>query len=279
MVMPAPRIEAVLPSLLEFIGDAVIVGHNIRFDLSFVQAALERDQRPKLTNRAVDTVALARRLVRNEVPNCKLGTLAQHLRLNHKPSHRALDDALATGDLLHLLIERAGGLGVTGLDDLLSLPKMAGHASAPKLRLTDSLPRSPGVYLFRNARGDVLYIGKATNLRSRVRSYFSGDDRRKIGSLLRETAHIDHVVHPHPLSAAVHEIRLIHQYMPGYNRQLKDWGRYVYVKLTLAETFPRLSIVKDVKDDGALYLGPLSSRSSAQRVIDAVHTSVPLRRC
>ncbi|CAB4676435.1 unannotated protein [freshwater metagenome] len=65
MVMPAPRIEAVLPSLLEFIGDAVIVGHNIRFDLSFVQAALERDQRPKLTNRAVDTVALARRLVRN----------------------------------------------------------------------------------------------------------------------------------------------------------------------------------------------------------------------
>ena len=279
MVMPAPRIEAVLPSLLEFIGDAVIVGHNIRFDLSFVQAALERDQRPKLTNRAVDTVALARRLVRNEVPNCKLGTLAQHLRLNHKPSHRALDDALATGDLLHLLIERAGGLGVTGLDDLLSLPKMAGHASAQKLRLTDSLPRSTGVYLFRNARGDVLYVGKATNLRARVRSYFSGDDRRKIGSLLRETAHIDHVVHPHPLSAAVHEIRLIHQYMPGYNRQLKDWGRYVYVKLTLAETFPRLSIVKDVKDDGALYLGPLSSRSSAQRVVDAVHTSVPLRRC
>lgn len=279
MVMPAPRIEAVLPSLLEFIGDAVIVGHNVRFDLSFVQAALERDQRPRLTNRSVDTVALARRLVRNEVPNCKLGTLAQVLRLDHQPAHRALDDALATGDLLHLLIERAGGLGVTGLDDLLSLPKMAGHASAQKLRLTDSLPRSPGVYLFRNARGDVLYIGKATNLRARVRSYFSGDDRRKVGSLLRETTHIDHIVHPHPLSAAVHEIRLIHEHKPGYNRQLKDWGRYVYVKLTLSETFPRLSIVKAARDDGALYLGPLSSRSSAQRVVDAIHTTVPLRRC
>ena len=279
MVMPAPRIEAVLPSLLEFIGDAVIVGHNVRFDLSFVQAALERDQRPKLTNRSVDTVALARRLVRNEVPNCKLGTLAEFLRLDHQPSHRALDDALATGDLLHLLIERAGGLGVTGLDDLLSLPKMAGHASAQKLRLTDSLPRSPGVYLFRNTQGDVLYIGKATNLRARVRSYFSGDDRRKIGSLLRETTQIDHVKHPHPLSAAVHEIRLIHEHKPGYNRQLKDWGRYVYVKLTLSETFPRLSIVKDVRYDGAMYLGPLSSRSSAQRVVDAIHTTVPLRRC
>jgi DNA polymerase-3 subunit epsilon len=88
MVMPAPRIEAVLPSLLEFIGDAVVVGHNVRFDLSFVQAALERDQRPKLRNRAVDTVALARRLVRDEVPNCKLGTLAEHLRLDHRTSRR-----------------------------------------------------------------------------------------------------------------------------------------------------------------------------------------------
>ncbi|MEX1218232.1 MAG: DEDD exonuclease domain-containing protein [Acidimicrobiales bacterium] len=279
MLVPAPRIESVLPALLEFIGDAVIVGHNVRFDLSFVQAALTRDQRPRLTNRSVDTVALARRLVRNEVPNCKLGTLAERLRLEHKPSHRALDDALATGDLLHLLIERAGGLGVTGLDDLLSLPKMAGHPSAQKLRLTDDLPRSPGVYLFKNSRGDVLYVGKATNLRARVRSYFSGDDRRKIGSLLRETASIDHVVHPHPLSAAVHEIRLIHQYMPGYNRRLKDWSRYVYVKLTLAESFPRLSIVKDVRDDNALYLGPLFSRSTAQRVVDAIHTSIPLRRC
>jgi DNA polymerase-3 subunit epsilon len=279
MVFPAPRIEAVLPSLLEFIGDAVIVGHNVRFDLSFIQAALERDQRPKLRNRAVDTVALARRLVRDEVPNCKLGTLAERLRLDHRPSHRALDDALATGDLLHLLIERARGLGVTGLDDLLALPTMAGHAQASKLRLTDNLPRSPGVYVFRNAQGDVLYVGKATNLRSRVRSYFSGDERRKVGTLLREAARIDHVVHPHPLSAAVHEIRLIHEHTPGYNRQSKDWGKYVYVKLTLGENFPRLSIVKDVRDDGALYLGPLPSRSMAQRVVDAIQTSVPLRRC
>ena len=279
MVAPAPRIESVLPSLLEFIGDAVIVGHNVRFDLSFLQAALERDGRERLSNRSVDTVALARRLVRSEVPNCRLGTLAERLRLEHRPSHRALDDAWTTVDLLHLLIERAGGLGVTGLDDLMSLPTMAGHAQASKLRLTDDLPRTSGVYLFRNLVGDVLYVGKATNLRARVRSYFSSDDRRKIGPLLRETARIDHVVHPHPLAAAVHEIRLIHEHTPGYNRQSKDWGRYVYVKLTLGETYPRLSIVREPRDDGALYLGPLPSRSTAQRVVDAVHTSVALRRC
>jgi DNA polymerase-3 subunit epsilon len=279
MVLAAPRIEQVLPALLEFVGEAVIVGHNVRFDVGFLQAALERDDRPRLRNRTVDTVALARRLVRDEVPNCKLGTLARHLRLDHTPSHRALDDALATGDLLHVLLERAGGLGVTGLDDLFALPTMAGHAQAAKLRLTDGLPRSPGVYVFRGSRGEVLYVGKATNLRSRVRSYFSGDERRKIGALLRETQRIDHVVHPHPLSAAVHEVRLIHRFTPRYNRQSKDWSKYVYVKLTLDEAFPRLSVVKTTRDDGALYLGPLSSQRVAQRVIEAIHTAVPLRRC
>ena len=279
MVVPAPRIENVLPSLVDFMGDAVLVGHNVRFDISFLQAALERDDRPRLQNRRIDTLALARRLVRDEVPNCKLGTLAERLRLDHRPSHRALDDALATGDLLHVLLERAGGLGVTGLDDLLALPTMAGHAQAAKLRLTDDLPRGPGVYVFRGQRGEVLYVGKATNLRARVRSYFSGDTRRKVGALLRETQRIDHVAHPHPLAAAVHEVRLIHRFLPRYNRQSKDWAKYVYVKLTLDEAFPRLSVVKASRPDGGLYIGPLSSRRTALRVIDAIHTAVPLRRC
>ncbi|MBU6330604.1 MAG: GIY-YIG nuclease family protein, partial [Acidobacteria bacterium] len=156
---------------------------------------------------------------------------------------------------------------------------MAGHAQAAKLRLTDGLPRTPGVYLFRSATGDILYVGKATNLRARVRSYFSGDERRKVGALLRETTRIDHVEHAHPLAAAVHEVRLIHEHNPPYNRQAKDWSRYVYVRLTLHETFPRLSIVRDIGREGDLHLGPLPSRRTAQRVIDAIHTSVPLRRC
>jgi DNA polymerase-3 subunit epsilon len=179
MVCRAPRIDVVLPSLLEFIGGSVIVGHNVRFDVSFLQAALERHGRPPLQQQRVDTASLARRLLADEVPNCRLGTLADRLRLPHRPCHRALDDALATGDLLHVLIERASALGVTGLDDLMALPTMAGHRQAPKLRLTEDLPRAPGVYVFRGHAGEVLYIGKATNLRSRVRSYFSTDTRRK----------------------------------------------------------------------------------------------------
>jgi DNA polymerase-3 subunit epsilon len=279
MVIPAPRIETVLPTLLEFMGDAVIVGHNVRFDLSFLQAALTRSDRPRLTNRSIDTCALARRLVRDEVPNCKLGTLARQFRLDHQPSHRALDDALATGDLLHLLLERARGLGVSGLDDLLTLPTMAGHAQAGKLQLTSRLPRTPGVYLFRDRAGRVLYVGKATNLRARVRSYFSGDTRRKVGQLLRETHVIDHRSCATTLEAGVREVRLIHEHLPRFNRQAKDWSRYAYLKLTLNEPFPRLSVVRVTRDDGALYLGPLPSSSAAKRVAEAIETAVPLRRC
>ena len=279
MVLPAPRIESVLPSFLEFAAGTVIVGHNIRFDLSFLNAALLRHGYARLHHRSVDTCGLSRRLLAEEMPNHRLGTLAERLRLAHRPTHRALDDVLATGDLLHVLLERAGSLGVTGLDDLLELPTVKGHPQLAKLRLTDSLPRSPGVYVFRDAGGRPLYVGKATNLRSRVRSYFSGDERRKVGQLLRETVAIDHVATASPLEAAVLEVRLIHEHLPRFNRQAKTWRRYAYLKLTLNERFPRLSVVRAAKDDGALYLGPLATSATARRVADAIECAVPIRRC
>jgi len=279
MVIPAPSVHAGLAAFLEFAGDAVLVGHNVRFDLSFLQAAAASGGYPRLANRCVDTCALARRLVRDEVPNCRLATLADRLRLAHQPSHRALDDALATVDLLHALLERAGSLGVLGLDDLLELPTIRAHPQVGKLRLTASLPRRPGVYLFRGIGGRVLYVGKATELRSRVRSYFSGDERRKVSQLLRQTVTIDHVVCPGPLEAAVLEVRLIHRHLPPFNHRSKLWRRYAYLKLTRNERFPRLSVVRGVRDDGCLYLGPLSSVAAARQVADAIESAVPIRRC
>ena len=280
MVLPAPRIDEVLPSFLEFLGDAVLVGHNVRYDIGFLNAALARAARARLSNAFVDTCALARRLVRDEVPNCRLGTLAARLRLGHLPNHRALDDALATGDLLHVLLERAGSLGVLGLDDLLQLPTLRGSAELNKLRLTTRLPRRPGVYLFKGRGGRVLYVGKATNLRARVRSYFSTEQRRKVTQLLREMHAIDHIVCAGPLEASVLEVRLIHQHLPPFNRRSKTWRRYAYLKLTLDERFPRLSVVRKVRDgDGALYLGPLPSTSAARLLAEAIETAVPIRRC
>jgi DNA polymerase III subunit epsilon len=279
MVIQAPRIEAVLPALVEFTAGTVLVGHNVRYDLGYLNLALERGGYARFANRSVDTCALARRLVRDEVPNIKLGTLASRFRLDHQPSHRALDDALATADLLHLLIGRAATLGVMGLDDLIALPKLGNHPQVSKLKFTNDLPRSPGVYLFTGPRDEILYVGKATNLRERVRSYFSSDERRKIGNMLRETQGVRHIVCGSTLEASVTEVRLIHEHQPRYNRQSKDWRAYAYVKFSTGEAFPRLTVTRTAADDGARYLGPLPSTSAARQVIDAIHTVVPLRRC
>ncbi len=278
MVLPAPLIEEVLPAFLEFARGSVLVGHNLRFDVSFLDAALLAAGYQRLGHRTVDTCSLARRLVRDEVPNCQLGTLATQLRLPHRPTHRAFDDAAATADLFHLLLERAAGLGVLGLDDLVGLPKMGAHPQAGKLRLTAGLPRSPGVYVFRDARHRPLYVGKAANLRARVRSYFSTDDRRKIGPLLRETASLDHVVCHHGLEAAVVERRLIRNLAPRYNRQGRRPAT-TFLKLTLPEPFPRLSVARTVADDGGLYLGPLPSPRLARLAAEAIESVIPIRRC
>ena len=279
MVLPAPRIAEVLPALLEFIGGAVIVGHNLRFDTGFLDAALLAHGWSRLANRRVDTLGLARRLLRDEVPDLKLGTLARHLRVPETPNHRALADAQATAEVLHAMLERAATLGVLGLDDLLELPTIRAHPSAAKLRLTAGLPRAPGVYLLRDRDGRVLYVGKATNLRSRVRSYFGGDDRRKVPQLLRETERIDHIVCADPLEAEIHELRLIRHHEPRYNRVGKGWRAYRYLRLTVTERFPRLVVVPEARADGSLYLGPFRSRASALAVKEAIEAAVPLRRC
>jgi len=121
MVAGAPPAASVLPSFLEFVRGAVLVGHNVSFDVSFLDDALTASGRHPLDHTVVDTLALARRLLRPDVPNCRLRTLATVLGLEHLPTHRALDDVLATADLLHGLIERATGYGVFVLADLVEL--------------------------------------------------------------------------------------------------------------------------------------------------------------
>lgn len=278
MVATAPRIEQVLPSLDEFAHGTVIVGHNVGFDLGFLNAARARRGDPPLPHRSIDTLPLARRLVRDEVPDCRLGTLANRFRLTHRPTHRALDDALATAELLHLLLERAATWGVLGLDDLLALPRLGGHPQAAKLRLTTGVPRQPGVYQFTDARGEVLYVGKASNLRSRVRSYFGSEDRRKIGAMLRETARLDIQVTPDVAVAEILEARLLRTLRPRYNRAGTTWHRYAYVRLSTNEPWPRLTVAASASGPG-MFFGPLPSRSSAVLAIEAIHSVFPLRRC
>ncbi len=278
MLVDAPRIETALPNFLEFIGDAVIVGHNVRFDMSFLNAAARRLGYPELKNDRVDTAALARRLVRSEVRNLKLRSLAAHFRSPVVPNHRALEDAKATAHVLHALLERIGSLGVTNLDDLLALPRAQGSPYYSKIRMTEHLPRSPGVYLFKDRHGNVIYVGKATNLRQRVRQYFYGDKRKTIGNMMRELNSIDHQVCATTIEAEITELRLIHTHRPRHNRRSRPPKSSHFIRLT-SEAFPRLSVVRTVKENGLAQIGPFRSKRTADLVVAAIWDAVPIRRC
>jgi len=277
MVIDAPKIGEALPSLLEFIGDAVIVGHNVRFDMSFLNAASIRLGYGRLPNRTVDTLRLAQRLVRKDLRSFKLSSLAAHFGSPVTPNHRALDDTLATAHVFWALLERAGSIGVTHLDDLLALPTIKGSRAIGKLSLTEGLPRSPGVYTFRDKTGAAIYIGKTTNLRARVRSYFSGDTRRRIDDILRDLDTIDHIVTLNEFEASVLEIRAISEQNPRYNRRSKKPRSLHWVKLT-AEKFPRLSVVRS-HGDGLMHFGPFRNRHQAESVMHALWDVSPIRRC
>ena len=179
-VATAPRIDAVLPAFLEFAAGATLVAHNAPFDMGFLKAAAEQQGIDWPAFGVLDTARLARRtLDRDEAPNCKLSTLARLFRATTTPTHRALDDARATVDVLHGLFERVGCFGVTTIDELGTFSTRVHPAQQRKRHLADGVPRGPGVYLFRDARQRVLYIGKSVDLRSRVRQYFTAAEGRR----------------------------------------------------------------------------------------------------
>ncbi|SEF45789.1 DNA polymerase-3 subunit epsilon [Thermomonospora echinospora] len=281
MVTAAPRIEAVLPAFLEFARGCVLVAHNARFDVGFLRAACSAGGYAWPSFPVVDTADLARRvLTRDEVPNCRLGTLARHFRAGTEPCHRALADARATVDVLHGLIERIGSYGVHSLEEMRAFAKTPTPEQQRKRHLADGMPSAPGVYLFEDARGEVLYVGKSGDLRTRVRSYFTASEtRRRVREMVGLAERVRPIVCATALEAEVRELRLIAEHKPRYNRRSKFPERALWLKLTVGETFPRLSIVRECRDDEGVYLGPFGSTRLAEEARAALHEAVPLRQC
>ena len=280
MVASAPRLAEALPSFLEFAQGCVLVAHNAPFDLGFLRSGCAQLGLDWPGFDSLDTARLARRvLTRDEAPDCKLSSLARLFRTDTTPDHRALHDARATVDVLHGLIGRLGNLGVHTLEELRTFTSLVPEAVRRKRGLADGLPHAPGVYLFKDASGQVLYVGKSRDLRSRVRSYFTASEMRsRMAEMVGIAERVDPVVCASDLEAEVRELRLIAEHRPRYNRRSKFPEKVSWVKLTV-EPFPRLSLVRRVLDDGASYLGPFSSTRTAELVIAAVHEAIPLRQC
>jgi excinuclease ABC subunit C len=145
-----------------------------------------------------------------------------------------------------------------------------------------TIPMQPGVYLYKNADGEVIYVGKAKNLRSRVRSYFQegvGEANAKTGSLLREAVDVDYIVVANNKEALALENNLIKQKKPRFNILLRDDKTYPYIKLTLGERYPRVYVTRRLRKDGSEYYGPYFPGNLAYRIVDLIHRHFLVPSC
>jgi DNA polymerase-3 subunit epsilon len=277
MVYDAPSMERVLPAFLEFAAGAVLVAHNAPFDTGFMRAACAAYGYPWPKPAVVCTVRLARRvLTRQDTPSFRLSALAALFGSSTTPNHRALDDARATVDVLHALLERVGPVGVHSLEELIDYLPEVTPEQRRKRGMAAHLPELPGVYLFRGPGEEVLYVGTAANLRRRVRSYFTGSESRgRIREMVALAQRVDGIECSHSLEAQIRELRLLAAHRPAYNRRSKNPRKSWWVVLT-DEAFPRLSVVRLPKD-GAL--GPFNSQAMAKLAADVLAGASGLRTC
>lgn len=284
MVAGAPTIHAVLPSFLEFSRGAVLVAHNAGFDIGFLKAACARLDYQWPNPHVLDTVRLARHVVpRPEVRNHKLATLAQHFATQTPPTHRALDDARATNEILHHLFERFGSYGITTLEELGTVRTSGWQKRQRKSHLARDVPALPGVYMFLDGSRRTLYIGTSRNMAARVRQYFNaGETRGRMTEMITATQEVSTLVCETVLEANVREVRLIAELQPPYNRRSKNAHKRAWLRLT-DEPYPRLSVTRTPpaadRPERHPRLGPFRSQATAQRIKDTLERVVSVKRC
>ena len=147
--------------------------------------------------------------------------------------------------------------------------------------ILDTLPTRPGCYIMKNAEGQIIYVGKAINLRNRVRSYFHGghDQDLKTRQLVRNIAHIEWIVVDSELEALILEMNLIKKHRPRYNIRLKDDKRYPYIKVHWADPFPKVTVTRQMMKDGSRYFGPYTSVWAVHQTLDVMRRIFPYLTC
>ncbi|MGI9254760.1 MAG: GIY-YIG nuclease family protein, partial [Thermomicrobiales bacterium] len=244
-----------------------------------------------LVNDRIDTMGLTSRLLPS-LRRPSLETVAKHFGVNRRKGqvHRAGVDAEMTGHVALRLAVHAKGAGYSSLDQLKGLsgglPRRPSerHSGARRVldaRMLESIPMRPGVYIMTDINGDVTYVGKAKNLRERVGTYFSQriGQTRKMDNLIESLAKIDTVVVGSELEALLLESQLIRRHDPRYNRQLRGHESYPFIKVDLANAWPRIMLAHARKDDGARYYGPFRRPSMAKTTVDSLNRVFSLRTC
>lgn len=288
MVANAPRIEEIMPALLEFLDGAVVVAHNAPFDVGFLNYELHRLCSCRLDEGAIDTLPLSRALVPG-LPNYRLATVAEALGSPVAACHRALEDAEAVA---HVFVHLAGVMQDRDLGTLEALRQHGRQSNPPlldKLSLTRDLPEGPGVYLFLGEEDDVLLTGSASRLADEVRSVFLPGPRqhRGVRTAARSVERIEHQPAATPLEALVREHELSLEHAPPHNAFRVSPEKYVYIRaggagpglaLFVSRQAPRPQRPGDDDNNGVI-LGPFRRRSSAQAAVTLLRQCYPIRHC
>jgi DNA polymerase-3 subunit epsilon len=258
----APRSQLAVRRLLAFAGDAAIVAHNARFDLAFLDREVELLTGRRIAAPVVDTVWLARRLLGERTRKVGLASLAHFFGVSTEPCHRALPDARATAEILVVLIGLAQERGARTLADLVELAAPRARRLHAKRSLVAGAPQRPGVYVFRGRGGLALYVGRARDLRARLRSYFaSGRQRPAVEAALGALEEVEWRETGSELEAALEELRLLRELRPPANARSTRPDRHVYLR----RRGSRWTTTTDPTPHG-----PLPGRGQARRAAQAL---------
>lgn len=276
MVADAPPIEKVLPDFVEFSRGSVLVAHNARFDLSFLDYELGLLSGATFSRPILDTMRMARRLYPQL--RCALAALSERFNTLVRPCHRALSDAQATAELLLIFLARLQEDGLRTLEDVVRYCEVESRRNYHKIVLTEKLPISPGVYIMRDAQDGPLYVGKAESLRRRTRDHFLQKQAHGARQALELLERFDTIETGSEFEALLLESRLIGELDPPYNERGTHSAAYHYLKIS-DERYPRLYVTPNRLDDGCFYAGPFRSRAFARRLSDCLTGVYPLRTC
>jgi DNA polymerase III subunit epsilon len=282
-----PTFDYVLPDLHSLFEGAVVVAHNASFDCNFLKQAFARANLtwdgPRLC-----TLRLARRLVPG-MPSYRLDSLCAILGYPYVQRHRAGPDAEATLALLRHLLDAALSKGIDSIAALQRVQLQPVTRARRKGRIDEaqvaSLPTGPGVYLLKDAHGQVVYVGKSINVRTRVRTHLRpsgtahGAAQPRLRRRLPHVADVEAISTNSELEALLLESKLVKRYLPTANSQLRDYHDYPFIKLDLREAHPRLEATRERPTDGALYFGPFRRAGVVGSAVTFLSERLGLRQC
>jgi len=283
-VCNAPFIDEILSDIQQFLGDTVICGHNLQFDLGFLNAAFRNYGYEKISNPLLCTLKLARKLC-PELTSKSLGSVVEHFGIVHKNVHRALGDATVTAKVLlkmiPLLKEDKKLSTVSDIINYQFVPVSTQYRFIKKKLINDlvRLPDSPGVYFFKDSKDKIIYIGKAKSLKTRVKSYFSSNALKKTRKIIKQASHIDYQITCSELSALIAEAELIKVHKPQFNVQLKKFTQTYFIRMNTVHDFPRPEITKKFDFDGNDYFGPYNNIDTVNSLHMLLNKAFALREC